>query len=187
MQLGNLVSEENVIPMNANKKMLKISIREFMPEDSIEDKDRLLPVFLEIWNAADNLKFLSFSMKPFEAEIVNFWLENHKEQGGRYFCAVDEGGDIVGVAVVKINPIEGFELYGLGVRPEFTSRGIGRKLIEYTVTQAMKFDFKAVDASVFADNSTMLRLLLSLDFVPANMDFHKRADGADIVHMKRFL
>ena len=167
--------------------MIEISIREFIPEESVDDKDRLLPAFLDIWNASDNLKFLSFTMKPFDVKIVRFWLENHKEQGGRYFCAVNKGGEIIGIAVVKINPIEGFELYGIGVHPEFKSQGIGRKLLEYTVTQAIKLDFKTVDASVFADNSIMLRLLLSLDFVPANMDFHKRADGTDVVNMKRYL
>ncbi|MCG8686103.1 MAG: GNAT family N-acetyltransferase [Desulfobacterales bacterium] len=165
---------------------MKRFIREFIPEKSADDKDKLLPAFLDIWNHADNLKFLSFTMKPFDQTIVRFWLENHKEQGGHYFCYADQNDDIAGIAVVKINPIEGFELFGLGVRPEFKSQGIGSKLIEYTINQARTLDFKAVDVSVFADNIRMLRLLLSLDFVPVSMDFHKRSDGTDVVHMKRY-
>ena len=169
------------------ENMKHISIQEFIPEDSIDGKDILLSAFLEIWNAAENLKFLSFTIKPFDTEIVRFWLENHKEQGGRFFCAVRGGCEILGIAAIKVNPIEGFALYGIGVRPDFKRQGIGRKLVEYTVSQAINFDFKAVEVSVFADNSTMLRLLLSLDFIPVNMDFRKRGDGADIVHMKRYL
>ena len=170
-----------------DKKMINISIREFSPEDNLDDKAQLLPAFLDIWNAPDNLKFLSFTMKRFEAETIRFWLENHKEQGGRYFCAVSESGEIIGIAVIKNNPVQGFELYGLGVRPEFKSRGVGGRLIDHAVVQAVSLGFKALDASVFADNSGMLRLLLSLGFVPANMDFHKRADGTDVVHMRRYL
>ncbi len=165
--------------------MENISIKEFIPENSVDDKDALLPAFLDIWNNAGNLKYLTFTIKPFDPEIVNFWLENHKAQGGRYFCAVNSVDEILGIAVVKVSPIDGFELYGIGVRAELQRQGIGRKLIEYSVGQAIKLGFKAVDASVFADNSTMLRLLLSLGFVPVNMDFRKRADGTDVVHMKK--
>lgn len=64
------------------RELQTISIKEFIPEDRVGDKDALLSAFLEIWNAPDNLKFLSLTLKPFEPEIVNYWLENHKELGG---------------------------------------------------------------------------------------------------------
>lgn len=167
--------------------METVLIREFFPQDSRDDKDVLLPAFLEIWNADSNLRFLSFTMKPFDMETVRFWLENHKDQGGRYFGAVDGEGGILGIAVVSIRPTEGIELLGLGVRPEFKRQGIGRRLVACTVNQAVDLDFNAVDASVFADNAPMLRLLLSEEFIPVNMDFRKRSDGTDIVRTKRYL
>ena len=74
--------------------MLSIKIKEFVPEDRVEEKNKLLPVFLEIWNAPENLKYLSLTLTPFEPELVQIWLENHKEQGGRYFCALDDQEDI---------------------------------------------------------------------------------------------
>lgn len=164
-----------------------MNIREFIPEDSADDKNAVLPAFLEIWNAPENLKYLSFTQKLFDQETVNIWLDNHKEQGVRYFGAANKDGRILGIAIIKVNPIVGFEIYGVGVRPEFKRQGIGGKLIEYTICIASKLSYKAIDAVVFADNTAMLRLLLSLNFIPIGMDYHKRSDGADTVHLKRYL
>lgn len=167
--------------------MEKITIREFVPQDRVDQKNALLPAFLEIWNAEENLKYLSVTMKPLDQEVVCIWLENHKAQGGRYFCALNQDGKILGIAVVRVNPIEGFELYGIGLRPGFKRQGIGRQLIEHAIGVAEKLEFKAIDAAVFADNAPMLGALISLDFIPVDMDCHKRADGADTVRMKRYL
>jgi ribosomal protein S18 acetylase RimI-like enzyme len=167
--------------------MQTFSIKEFIPEDRVDDKKALLPAFLEIWNAPENLKYLSFTLKPFEPEIVGFWLDNHKEQGGRYFCALNNNNEILGISVVKVSPIDGFEIYGIGVKPELKEHGIGSELIKHAIGVAENVGFKLVDALVFADNAAMLRLLLSLGFIPTGMEYHKRSDGADIVHLKRYL
>jgi len=163
------------------------SIKEFIPEDRVGDKNALLPAFLAIWNAPENLKYLSFTLKPFEPEIVSFWLDNHKEQGGRYFCALNNDDEILGISVIKVNPVDGFEIYGIGVRPEMKKHGIGSELIKHAIGVAEDIGFKLVDALVFADNAAMLRLLLSLGFIPSGMEYHKRSDGADVVHLKRYI
>lgn len=165
----------------------KITVRELVPQESSADKAALLPAFLDIWNTAENLKYLSISLKPFDEKLVSAWLAGHKETGGHYFCAVDPDNHILGIAVIKISPVEGFEIYGFGVRPEFKRRGIGRRLMEYTIIHAAKLGFKAVNISVFADNTAMLTASLSMGFVPVGMAYNKRADGADVVHMKRYL
>ncbi len=132
-----------------------------MPEDKIEDKAALLPVFLKIWNAPENLKYLSQTLIPFAPELVQVWLENHKKQGGRYFCALDEKNSILGVMVVKENLVEGFEIYGLGVLPEHKGNGVGRILVEHAAVIAADRGFKDINALVFADNTAMLCLLLT--------------------------
>ena len=48
-------------------------------------------------------------------------------------------------------------------------------------------DFKAADTIVFADNATMLRLLLSMGFIPVHMGYNLRADGADTIRMRKTL
>ena len=95
-------------------RMIALNIKEFIPEDRVGDKNTLLPAFLKIWNSPENLKYLSFTLKPFEPEIVSFWFDNHKEQGGQYFCALGQNNEILGISVIKVNPIEGFEIYGVG-------------------------------------------------------------------------
>ena len=162
-------------------------IREFIPEDRTDDKDTLLPVFLKIWNAPENLKFLSTTLIPFEPELVQVWLGNHKDQGGRYFCGLDEHGNILGVMVVKVNPLDGFEIYGLGVLPEQKGNGVGRKLVEHAAVTAENLGFKDIKALVFADNTVMLCLLLTSGYIPVAMEHHKRSDGADAVHLKKML
>lgn len=167
--------------------MQTLSIKEFIPEDNVREKGMLLPAFMEIWNTPENLKYLSFTLQLFEQETVSFWLDNHKEQGGRYFCALNNNNEILGISVIKVNPVVGFEIYGVGVRPELKKQGIGRELITHAISVAEKLEFKDIDALVFADNAGMLRLLLSLGFIPTGMEYHKRADGADIVHLKKYI
>lgn len=167
--------------------MQNITIKEFIPEDSANDKENLLPAYLEIWNDGENLRYLSLTLKPFAPEVVSFWFENHKEMGGRYFCALNGKNEILGIAIVKISPIEGFELLGIGVRPDCKRQGVGRALIERTIGLAVEIGFRAVDVTVFADNSPMLIALISMGFIPVGMDYHKRADGANSVSFKKYL
>ena len=167
--------------------MKSATFREFDAQDNEADKRDLLAAFLDIWNAEENLRYLSFTLRPFEKDTVRGWLDTHKELGGRFLCAVDGDGRVLGIAVVKIDPIEGFEIHGLGVRPGFKRQGVGRKLLERTIGLAADLGFRSVGADVFADNTQMLRILLSLDFRPIGMAFNRRADGADMVNTRRTL
>lgn len=167
--------------------MQTVTIKEFIPEDKAGDKTALLPAFLEIWNTPENLKSLSFTQKPFDPEVVGFWLDNHKSQGGRYFCAVNKNDEILGVMVIKCDQIAGFEIYGIGIRPEFKRHGFGSKLVNHAICIAEKNRFSCIETLVFADNAPMLHLLLSLGFIPANIEHHRRSDGADAVRLKKYL
>ncbi len=165
--------------------MQPVKVREFVPEDKSDEKMALLPVFLKIWNAPENLKYLSQTLIPVTPELVQAWLENHKQQGGRYFCALDEHNNILGVMVVKEDSVEGFEIYGLGVLPEQKGQGVGRMLVEHAAVAAEGHGYKDIKALVFADNVAMLCLLLNSGYTPASMEHHKRSDGADAVWLKR--
>ena len=167
--------------------MQSIKVREFVPEDNSDEKTALLPVFLEIWNAPENLKYLSQTSIPVAPELVQVWLENHKQQGGRYFCALGEQNSILGVMIVKENPIEGFEIYGLGVLPEEKGQGIGRMLVEHAAFAAEDRGFRDINTLVFADNTAMLCLLLTSGYKPVSMEHHKRSDGTDTVRLKKHI
>ena len=162
-------------------------IREFTPGSDRSDFEQLLPAFLTIWNAPDNLPFLSFSLRPFAPELVRGWFEQHIASGGRYFAALDESGAIAGIIVVRTDPIGMFELFAMAVHPEAQTRGVGRQLVAHAVDVARSQGFRCVEGSVFADNARMLRLLLSLGFQPVRMEHHRRADGADLVVLRAVL
>lgn len=167
--------------------MEALTVREYVPQESDADKEAYVPAFLGIWNDQANLKFLSFTIRAFEEPLIRGWLEDHKDRGVRYFCAEDAAKQILGIAIMKASPTEGFEITGLGIRSDVKRRGVGRKLMEQAITCAQDLNYKAVDVAVFADNRAMLMLCLSLDFIPRDIDFNKRADGADILHLKKYL
>lgn len=166
--------------------MTDMTIREYIPQERAGDGELLLPAFLAIWNAPENLRFLSFTQKPFDEPTVRGWFSQHRGAGVHYYAAEGEKG-IAGIAVVKADPVEGFEVTGIGVRPESKRHGAGTALLEHVLSVAAGEGFGAVEAMVFADNAAMLRLLLSLSFIPVGMDFNRRCDGADTVRMKRVL
>ena len=165
----------------------EIIIREYFPETSQEDRDSLLDAYLKIWNHPDNLKYLSYSLKPFDEEAINKFFSNHIEMGVHYYAACNKDKNKCGVAVVGANPIEGFEIIGLGVQANLKNKGIGTELLKFTLKVAEDSDFKTVDTIVFADNIVMLRLLLYMGFIPVHMGYNLRADGADTVRMRKTL
>jgi len=158
-------------------------IREFIPGDSTDDRNALLLAYLEIWNTPENLKYLSLTLKPFDQDTADIRPDDYRDRGVRFYCATDKDGRILGIAIIKVNPIGGFEIYGVGVRPDSKGQGVGSELIQHAICVASELEYKAIDAIVVADNTVMLRLLLSFGFLPVGMDYHKRSDGADIVHI----
>lgn len=166
--------------------MKNIKIKEFIPQDNPDDKKILFPAFLEVWNNPENLKFLSYTLEPFSQEEVKNWLENHKDQGGKYFCALKDN-EVTGISVVKINKDKTLEIFALGVKPEFKKQGTATKLISYITDYALDQNFSEIQASVFTDNSKMLRIFLLFGFIPVDISFNKRIDGGDFLHLKKYL
>lgn len=162
-------------------------IREYIPSQSGEDFTDLLKAYLTIFNEPENLKFLSFSLQPLERETVRAWFQEHLKQGIHYLAAVEDEGPVIAILVLRVKPATGFELVGLGVHPRAKQTGVGRSLVEEALTLAEDLGFRAVDVGVFADNRVMLRLLLALNFLPVGMKHRVRADGADLVYLKRYL
>ncbi|MFC1532019.1 GNAT family N-acetyltransferase [Thermodesulfobacteriota bacterium] len=61
------------------------------------------------------------------------------------------------------------------MKAEYKKQGVGRKLIENTINLAKKLNYKAIDAVVFSDNATMLRLLIALGFIPVGMEHSRKS------------
>lgn len=161
------------------------SVREYAPAASRSDSDELLGAFLAIWNAPENLRCLSFSLEPFEELQVRDWFDNAARDHIRYFAAITTTGAIAGISVLRVDPISPFEILGLAVRPDSQGIGVGRLLVSHTLELAKSVSSGCVQAAVFADNERMLRLLLSSGFIPVRIDYHRRADGGDLVVLQR--
>ncbi len=165
--------------------MCEVIIREFIPEQNADDLSHLLPAFLRIWNAKDNLRFVCLTLRPFDEAQARGMMSRHLAAGLRYFGAVDSKGEIRGILVTRTSPCEGFEFANLGVQTEYKRKGIGRALIKHALHLAEQEGFRAVEGKVFADDLPMLRLALDLGFQPVRMEYGRRADGAHVVHMKK--
>ncbi len=161
-------------------------IHEVFPELGPEHLEPLLESYLRIWNNPENLRFLSFTQIPFDESMVKSWLSSRAREGVHYFSAASVG-ETGGIAVVKLDRIQGCELMGIGVDPKWKRHGVGTALIQHVVSFAGDHGFRSLDAFVFADNVRMLRILLSLGFIPVGMEHHRRPDGADLLRMKREL
>jgi ribosomal protein S18 acetylase RimI-like enzyme len=162
-------------------------IREFIPEQNSEESARLLPAFLRIWNAPENLPFVSRTMCPCTDCQVRDWLERHLERGVRYFAVLDADGEIRAILMTRADHCTGFEFLNLGVQPDYKRQGIGRMMVRHTMHMAAQEGYQAVEGDIFADDIPMLRLALELGFIPVRMEHGARADGMAMVRMKRKL
>ncbi|KPJ96365.1 MAG: hypothetical protein AMJ53_00945 [Gammaproteobacteria bacterium SG8_11] len=164
--------------------MAQVKIVQFVPEQNDKDFQRLLPAYLKIWNAPENLKQLSINKHSVDADTVSEWLHNHIAHGISYYCAMDESDNILALSIIQEHPTLGLRSLGIAVRPEHKHQGIGTKLVEHLINYIEQKDFSSAEVPVFADNVRMLRLLLKYGFIPARMEHHKRYDGMDLVYMK---
>lgn len=167
--------------------MPEYSIREYIPQEKSKDMKALLSAYLEIWNKPKTLKYLSYTGLAFEKKTVREWFSNHLDEGVHYYAAVDSDRQILGICVVRLDRVSGFDLGGLGVRKIARSSGIGRSLVKHALHKAVEEGFTAVDVRVYADNTPMLRLLLGMGFIPVRMQHNIRWDGGDLIHLRKIL
>jgi ribosomal protein S18 acetylase RimI-like enzyme len=167
--------------------IMAFTVREFIPEKSADDLKVLLPAYLMIWNAPENLEFLSFTGRPFEEIQVRAWFSDHLARGGRYFGAVSSNCEVHGILITRSNPIDGFEALSVAVSPSTKRRGIGERLLQRAVELAITEGYRAIEGQVFAHNIAMLRLLLKLSFIPIRMNHNRGVNGEDVVVLRRTL
>ncbi|MBD3288441.1 GNAT family N-acetyltransferase [candidate division KSB1 bacterium] len=161
-------------------------VLEYIPAKDRNHFKKLKSAYNEIFNTPEVRRYLSFTMLPFDQQTIDQWFTKHLQSGIRYFIN-EEKGVITGILIIKVDRSIGFELFAIGVRSEHRGNGIGRRLVEIAIELARKESFRAVDVRAFCDNKPMLKLLIDLDFIPARIDHHIRADGADVLHLKKYL
>jgi ribosomal protein S18 acetylase RimI-like enzyme len=161
-------------------------IRLIKPLDSRFDFESLTSSLLRILNDPDSFKFLSYSLINFDKETIEKLTNQHRENGIDYLVSENKGL-FSGILAVKRKRDQGFELYLLVVNKDNQKTGIGQSLINECLTLALKENFKSIDSFVFADNKNMLRLLIKNDFRPVAIEFHARADGMDVIKLRKYI
>lgn len=161
-------------------------IRLINPLECKSDFDTLTNSLLRFLNNPDSFKFLSYSLINIDKETIEGLTNQHRENGIDYL--VSENGELFsGVLAVKRKQSQGFELFLLAVNKDDQKTGIGQSLINECLSLAIKEKFKCIDSFVFADNKNMLRLLIKNDFRPIEIQYHSRADGMDLIKLRKYI
>lgn len=161
-----------------------VEIREIHGQSPQKEKEDFVNAYVDIWNAPENLPYLSFTGCPFREEMVRSWVNALTDYAEiRYRIAVS-AEHIVGISVLRQHVLTGFELLGLGVHPDVKRQGIGTQLVTDCI--ACAHDYRAIDAVVFVDNAPMLLLLIRHGFIPVTVKHELRYDGVDTLLLKYY-
>mgnify|MGYP001584945577 CR=1 FL=1 len=161
-------------------------IRLIEPLDCKSDFDTLTGSLLGFLNDPDSFKFLSYSLISFDKETIEGLTNQHKENGIDYLVYKNEGL-FSGILAVKRKQSQAFELFLLVVNKDNQKTGIGQSLINECFGLAIKEKFSCIDSFVFADNKNMLRLLIKNDFKPVDIQHQARADGMDLIKLRKYI
>ena len=165
---------------------MNIRIEQLNPSDK-NAADKFVESYVALFNHKENLKYLSFTNKQFTKSLVQNRLAHANESGIEYYVAIKDTDTIIGILMICSNPTESFEITSLVVDSQSRGLGIGKQFIATAIQKAREKGFIAIDVAVFADNKTMLSLMIKYDFKPVKIEYHKRFDGEDLVHLKKYL
>jgi ribosomal protein S18 acetylase RimI-like enzyme len=161
-------------------------IRFIQPLDNKSDFDKLTASFMKFLSNDETFKFMSYSLVRFDRETIEDLTKKHKENGIDYIV-YEKDEFFYGILPIKRNPFQGFELFALVVDNDYQKTGVGQSLITKCIEVAVKEKYKCIDSFVFSDNKIMLRLLINNDFKSIEIKYHKRADGMDLVKLRKYI
>lgn len=161
-------------------------IRLIKPLECRSDFDSLTSSLMRFLNDPDSFRFLSYSLINYDKETIEGLTNHHRENGIDYLVSENEGL-FSGVLVVKRKQSHTFELFLLVVNKDDQKTGIGQSLINECLNLALIEKFKTIDSFVFADNKNMLRLLIKNEFRPVDIQYHARADGMDLIKLRKYI
>jgi ribosomal protein S18 acetylase RimI-like enzyme len=161
-------------------------IRLIKPLDNKSDFDKLTDSLLRFLDDLESFKFLSYSLIKFDKKTIEGLTNQHKENGIDYLV-YDKETVFSGLLAIKRKQSQGFELFLLAVDKNNQKTGIGQSLINECLSIAVREKYKCVDSLVFTDNKNMLRLLIKNDFRPIDIQYHARADGMDLIKLRKYI
>jgi GNAT superfamily N-acetyltransferase len=161
-------------------------IKELIPQENANESNLLKTFLTQTYTIPDVQRYITYTLRPFSEKVIDKWLATHLDENVHYYVFLKDGV-IAGLALGEENEEDGYELVGLMVLPDYQGTGIGRALIDHVIQVAKSANWTSILVRVFADNKRMLKLVIDEGFVPIQIDYHKRADGADVVQLKKYL
>ncbi len=161
-------------------------IKELIPQNNPDESTRLKSFLATAYDEPQVQRYVTYTLRPFSDKTIDNWLSTHVDEYVRYYAFFADG-EIGGLALGQENEECGYELVGLMVLPDHQGIGIGRELVQHVIKVAQKRNWASILVRVFADNKRMLKLVIDEDFIPIRIEYHKRADGVDVVHLKKYL
>ncbi len=158
--------------------------RFIQPLQERKDFIKLNDLLFKVLTDKETFKYLSYDLIPFDRKTIEDLTTHHRNQDIDYI--VCENVDrFTGVTAIKRNLQHGFELFLLAVDKGHRRKGLGQQLLEASIQAARKEGYSNIFSMVFADNSTMLNLLIKNGFFTLETQYNMRADGMDVVKLGR--
>ena len=121
------------------------------------------------WRALDTIarerKYLLTTSVPEFSETRKFISEVIEKGWSQFFALSD--GDVVGWCDICREDMVGLTHsghLGMGVIPEFRGQGLGRRLLDETMSDALSAGLERIDLEVFASNQPAINLYKSAGF-----------------------
>jgi ribosomal protein S18 acetylase RimI-like enzyme len=110
-----------------------------------------------------------FASGDVQAHLI---MPEEEEKRGMTIWIAEDGNQIIGKVHVQLHSGLG-GIYGLGVMPEFRSRGFGRLILKMAVQQLQEMNADAITLQVEARNANALNLYQSCGFEETStMDYY---------------
>jgi ribosomal protein S18 acetylase RimI-like enzyme len=106
-------------------------------------------------------------VEGFPPEQNALWVAVNRARGNPLFVALD-GDRVIGWCEIRRETLPGREhtgVLGVGVRPGFRGRGLGRRLMEAALADAGRRRFERIELWVRGPNAVAIRLYEKLGFV----------------------
>jgi ribosomal protein S18 acetylase RimI-like enzyme len=162
-------------------------IRSFNPKEESDKLEYFVDKFYKLVNLPESVRFISYNLMIMSKERIRSFAEQNDPGYMEYYIDEENDGSISAIAMLKREMFETMEFFFLVVEPEKRKEGIAQKMTDKMIEIAKMEGYSSIDANIYADNKTMLRLAIKNDFIPVNIHHHRRADGIDLVQLKKYL
>ena len=160
------IAEEAVMELTLeNKEFEPLAFPKNIDLKSIKDADLndLVDCAYEVFNSSQDIIFLDLGEAQKQAMVNKIFDTSKKPIFEDASVILMEGGDVIGFVVVNPDGNEA-EIRSFGIKPKYRNKGLGKNLLELSLSILIKNGFKVVFLDVTLENKPALGLYSKLGF-----------------------